>query len=1266
MRAGFNVLSGQLNISKSRALQSSGSIIRYHENFTDYLARRLALVTTHRPHESLYAVTRSNFSLLSHLAVLQDKHVDPEHFTRLVSTTDTLSRLIVDYLVHLQFLASHPLCSVTAGEYLLGVCRGEHPLIAYLTEGSNGYEARVGSLEDWKRSTPSLWDGLKENFHRAHVLNALREPLPGFQGRLATEVLAQGGHLDAAGHPFDEDSVVAPADFLHPVADGLKAVEQSLGLRHVRGFADQMDVGQRELVRTRVMTPPPLGSWAEDLAQHEQSRKELLHAQEERVKSTLRNVGQAAEEWLNSELPMVVPTLAKVIKAVVRSDRKAIGADCREVSIPDSDMLELQDRIADISSDSSGTPSALQVAVQNLLSQRIRAAKKRLDLNCMDLQAFRIRYSRGVSPFLPRNPVAVDQIHFLRTHLLQQVLSNPDGMPAPVLVAWYLALYDLTLSEQDIFGIATGRLALQHLSGQPGVLITQSIDGSPAVTLAGPAALAAGRFTTGELRQQSRSISTPVALGMQMAEFCPASLRPMEKGRFLELLLSTARVVARIEEPGLLRSAAEGRFQSPEATSNVLAAFHSQTRIAPASNGNDSASTATVDPDLSWERTTPITSMNVPRDLRHEFDKLLYAIRDPAGFLEDASDKQGDEGLRSTRSGPGGIREALELCFQASDPAATLKARLNVVDVLASFAHHLNDRDLRGEISLAQSSVYDYITDIGTPLREIFGAVNLKQLEEEDFEDGYQRVVEIIRPRAGAQRAHSQLRDFHSHAVRTFGFPQVDIPEIGSSSAKGSVATGGRQLLSDANYFVALSWIVDQLARNDMGIACARWRRALLNAAAVLVLLRRGGLRINECVWLRFRDLFRIGDQWFVLVAPSPFRGLKTASGRRLIRLDFDNDPVGLGLLQQWVEAERLWSGGGHRGKGLLFPHFDNPRHTLGDAVIRRLIQLVFWNSCGIHVVPHEFRHLFATCEWTEAITRGLGGKPAIELIRALDRIRLQIGHARLSTTAEYYIHHLQLLKIQRSSGLPELRSLRPMVEALAKEDIATVDKAWQRSRSEEHVCRASESERVRLAVARQSGPIRPAISEASTNSVPAAPVHSSKPIGVPETIDACLRAVRTREQFDRLVWGLGFTRVAISNALQAIDTLAAAPTHYRMLEASTRRKRVAIVPRPRLYVEDFDAAMLAAASTSNTAQILSECVRPALLREGLLRVPDDDGAQRAVDDLLGTLSMKCRTVSNDQSCFRVQSLRSKRTLTNSFVWNLATGFISERVSQRG
>lgn len=1263
VQAGFNVLSGQLNISKPKALKSLSSMVNYHQAVTDYLVRRLALVTTQRPFESLYQLTRDNFSLTTHCAVLSDKEVDPEHFTRLVSTTEALSSLISDYLVHLHFLSTRPDCSAAGRDQLLAVCRGQRPLIAYLTEAVGEFGVREGSLKDWDRSTPLAWAGLKTNFHRPFVLNALRDQRPDLEpARITVEVLAQGGHLDTAGHPFDNNSVVAPADFMRPVSTHLQALERQLGLRHVKGFSDQVSAEEADAIRTQVATPPPLRTWNEDLTQHEENRKRLLRELDERVRSKLQTVERQAEEWLRIELPQYSPNLARVIRAVAQSGRKAAPEESRNVVIPDPEIVDVLERIAELS-ESDGSTSALQVGTHNLLSRRIRAAKKRLNLQCMAVNGYRIRYGSGLSPFLARNLVAVDQVQFLRNHLLDQTRIGADAMPAPMLVAWHLALYDSSLSSQAVFDIATGRLELQHLQGQPGILVADTRTGAT-ITLVGLAALAAGRYSAEQLREQSKAISDPVTLGMQMMAYCPAALRPADKRRFLELLLTTMQVAARVEEPGLLRASATGITNRVDTPCDAVMAFHGRTLPIATRRVQSAATVATADPDASCLRIEPAVSLNPPRDLRLDYLRLLHAVGDPVGFLRGDPRREIKEGEESTLAGSAEIREALTKSFPATGDTG---ARIDVIQALASFGHHLNDRELRGEKALEQSSVHTYLTGIGPALMDVFGSVDLRSLSEEDFDESYLRVAETIGEKKSASRARGQLRRFHDHAVREFGFPEATIPFSADKAENRGLPRSRRKLLSDAQYRAAISWMLTQLARNDMDSeGHARWRRGLLTASVILVLLRRSGLRINECIWLRSRDVFQIDGQWLVLSVPSHFRRLKTAAGRRLIRLDFGDDPVGREVLEQWIRIEALRIGGSRDGKELLFPHLDNPRHTLGDNAIRSFIQLAFWSSSGFEMVPHELRHLFATDEWTWTISGPWGGRSSLDLIRALDLIRLRIGHSQLATTGEFYIHHLQLLKLQRSPGLSSPNTLRTSVEALATADLAAIDKAWQRSVPEKHICLHAESERIRMAVTRQSGPDRPRACDESVENVPATPVRSRRPPAMSQTVDAWLRAVRTREEFELLGFGLGVTRTSVARALDVIDALAESPSNYRLLEAPTRRDRMSIVPRPRVYVSAFDESMLAGTNLPAAMLILNECVRPALFREGLLRMPSDPAAQNAVDDLIGSLSKTCRAVDLEANCFSIKSASSSRTLTNSLVWNLAMMPIAAKVIQAG
>ena len=1269
VKAGFDDLSGQLNVSKIKALGTLDGLVSYHRAYTDYVARRLALVTTHRPNCSLYTLCRSHLSLSAHLAILQDKKVDPEHFTRATAITPAVSELIGDYLLHLRYLADHPMASATAREYLLAVCSGKHPLLVYLDPAQPHFQARPGSLDDWELRTPAPWSGLRTNFHRRFVLNALRECEPSVRhfdkGRLSAIILAQGGHLDAAGHPFDEDAVIAPRDLLHTLQPALQAMEHSLKLRRAKGFSDQLSAEQLAGFHEEVLSPPPLRDWASDLADHDATRKQLQRDQSEKLKSKLRSVARQAEQWLDDELPLVVPELVPVLKAAMKSNHKAAAVELRNVVISDLEMLELQERIADLGgADKSLT--ALQVATHNMLSNRLRVARNRLGLQCMRIDRYRLRYGREISPFLCNNLVAVEQMNALRTHLQNQLRQSSTAIAKPIEVAWALAVYDSQLSQDDIFALATGRVVAQHLPGRAGVLIAVRPTCGSILTLTGMAALVLGRYTAEELSAASRAIRSAVDLGQLMHDCCPQSLRPDDASSFLDLLLLTSKIAARVEQAPLLRTAPE-LDQQPHTDLSALAGFHSRTIPAGATNNAPSSASFEVDPDQAIERRETAVATAPSKDLRCKYLRLLHAVRDPRGFLKGAA-RENDSGVVSTLASSGEIRQALLLVSEKATQARHSASTLGLVEALTSFAGFLNDRDARGESPLAQVSVWTYLKDLGPVLLETLATADLRGLAEEDFDEVYRLVGEVFRQRKNAQRARTQLREFHDHLVREFGLAEATIQSV-RSSVGDSLGTAKRQLLSDAHYDAAIGWVLRQLERTDIdGLRYGRWRRALLNAGVVTVLLRRGGLRINECLWLRYRDVFELGGRWYVSVVPSRFRTLKTGAARRFIRLDFKNDSLGQSLLQRWVEAEGLRGAGGNGGKDLFLPHLDHQRSSLGDDAMRRLIQMAFRLSCEIEMTPHELRHLFATDRWTQVITTGLGGTSPSMLVRRLDAIRVETGHASLTTTRDHYIHHLGLLKLQSVCSPSHLNTLRPILESLSTVDVATLDKAWQRTKAEQHVCWDHESERLRLAVARQQGAQRIKPDHGQLHELSAIPVLSRRPGFTLHVMDSWLRSVSTSDEFEMMGYGIGMDRVTIELGLDGIQALADSSARYRLLKSLTRRDRIDLVPRPRLYHATLDAVMLEAIGEKwlgIVERLATESIRPALLRQGVLRKPSEPSLHNGLNRILDALPKDCELSGTSSHHLRFFLASRQRSLTPQIAWNLAVAAVASRVMAR-
>lgn len=1258
IRAGINELTGQLNVNKISQANALKSLVRYHNLFADYWSRRFAFTTTHRPNESLYAVTRDQLSLLRHHAILQDKLVDPEHFTRLVCTTAAFSELTTNYLLHLRYLAQHALASAAARTYLNDVIEGRQPLIVYLDESKGSYEARPGMLADWGRSSPPAWDGLRPNIHRAFMMNALREAGAEPGATLACEILTQSGHLDTAGHPYADDAVVAPCEQLFGVRERLEKLERRLGFRQIRGFADLLADDPSKPHSAEVMTPPRLGYWTKDLADHKSARADLLKEERARMDSTLTNVQCRAEAWLEKHLPELSPQLAAVLNATLKSDHKKVPSELFDVVISDLEILEVVERIGELSSGENQALFPLQIATHNLLSQRLRLAQKRLKLRCRRIGVYRLTASRGLSPFLARNLVAVDQIQKLRQHL-EQIIHQP-GIPEWQLAAWALALYDPQLSPEQIFAIATGR---SHLKAHPkllGAVLVSDANRGAAITLVGLAALVASRSAPEVLRRSAHGIDTVQELGRRLRSSCPDELRPLREDDFLEVLLQTVDVAARIEEPGLLRLSGRG-VPARECRVEDLAAFHADAFPPPLTPIAEVARSWSIDPLHQEAQPVIHVRKNLSEALARSYHRLTYALSDPIGYVSGHSRSSPDSGITSVRASKIEIQDALLKAFPVLKNDDLVQS-LDVVTALASFTLALNERSRRGRGSLRKSSLSTYLTSIGQRLVEVFGTTDLMLLGEEEFEESYRLIVDSLSRIRTGRRARRVLREFHNYLVRRYHLTEADISFVAVTDAHKKDRTLPR-LLTKAHYLAALRWIEAQLDRPDLAaVEYTQWRRALLTAGTQLVVIWNGGLRIAECVWSRHRDLLCVAGQWYVLVRPNKYRELKTAAAKRLVWLDLDHDAAGATWLTRWYSATTRRGGGDDEGAHLLFPHLQCPDRSLGEGTVRTLIQCAFSHGAGVDMDPHDLRHAFATRRWAKAISEPADWSRPLELSRRLDALRIQLGHASLTTTAEYYIHHLQLLKLQRAYSTLGFGNTRNLVASLAISGLGTLDKAWQRRSKDRQLCWDPESERIRMAVERLGSVEAINVRKRPGRMLPAV-VSCDQPVwrGY-ELVDEWIRGASTREELDKAGHFLGFSNEVIGKAAVVIERLAAAPMCYRLIAGTTRKGRTAIQRRPRVFDEQL--AQLPGAPSPKIVgdaaeRLIVEIIRPAQLRQGCLRWPQDQKlAARFGQTLNGWMGSNVRLVQSGDFMEVVES-EGSRVLTHQTTWSVAIAAVT-------
>lgn len=1131
-KAGVGRIGRRLSIDAGKALADRQSAIRYHNSLADYLGRYIAVITSHRPTDALFKLTRRNFDLRNNLAILEDKPHDPEHFTRLVATTPDLSRSISLFLSHLLHLCEL-WGTADAKQRAQRIATGDAPLLQYLSESG---DLRVGEFDDFKRGAAETWKGLPENWHRPLLAMQLRE-----EGAQPLSVLAQLGHLEAASHPFLEDSVVSPLEVVDAVRPAVIRYERRLGFRVIPGFSQ----GQA------AETPPLYTAWSTALELHDGQLSAVARKQAGVLRARLKENRLAASAWLLKVSESVNPTLGALIKAVhdQRSAKRGAVVDpsLRELDVADQDIQEILARNEADHKDNV----ARQIAVHNLLCRRLRSATSDAKASVMDIGLINLSPRAELSPLLAINCSATEQMSALRDWFEGSVRSGRTFHPQ-VLRTLALILFEGLRDENEV-------LALSRLQGKPvtfsgeGSVICVDIPGRRgSTTLSGLPALSLSI----DLRGADLVSSVP-ALSKLLSEALPAPLSTPISELALAYWATTAQIASRIEKPGLIRYASERRGVL-EAPAEQQAAFFLKSfpvatdHLPPIGQLSSPIDLAALnqEPALAKTRVTAVSG-----ELWHRFQRLNNALNHPAKVFSDF--KQPVPGMVSKfqQATLKMIEGALDLC----EPASRRDQVLDIVGALASFAKDLCIHGTRQKANPAVNTVDTYFHDLARTLFDVFEGVDLRSLEEEDFDAAYELFKGASLGKKSAGRKSMALADFHHHLVEAYGLPAVVTPWIGTPSPLLD-RRPDPALLTEAQYLAARNQLLATAETTALhSFDETTWRRIAHAAVVVLILLRRSGARISEGALLRQVDIWAADGAIFMLIRPSLFRQLKTAAATRRIDLTDRLDETEKRFLLGWINSEVKVHVAGQR-KTLLFPQLGEPDHPIGVPLFRRLIQEAFRVGAGINVHPHQLRHLWLSEETDMAARSQAAGINLMKRVRRFESIRLGIGHSRLRTGTSTYNH--TCLSFYRLHSHTSLRAdaNRWTLAALSGSTVRNADQLRHRFVSDD-TAKANAAWTDVMFTQRGDGRTLPVAKYPSPLAVQFEVRHS--PISVPQ-LDRYVRLRRAGNDADSVAVSFGLSASMTQRIEAAAHDLAAAPTYFRLLPSITRRKMIRQEPLPR------------------------------------------------------------------------------------------------------
>ena len=361
----------------------------------------------------------------------------------------------------------------------------------------------------------------------------------------------------------------------------------------------------------------------------------------------------------------------------------------------------------------------------------------------------------------------------------------------------------------------------------------------------------------------------------------------------------------------------------------------------------------------------------------------------------------------------------------------------SIVFAIQAWANHLA---VEGSVIVshpALGTIYNYITDISSPLIEFCAASDFIELDEAALTDVYQRVIYCGSKKRRSSRAKS-LRWFHEFCEEEFDLTDIDWNEIapGLTHDKSNVSAN---LITHTEYTHA-----KKLIRTHPSLA----KRERQMHEVALILLYRCGLRLGELLRLTISDAV-LHIQNVLLIRNGIYGKTKTRAGIRQIPWLDRLDDEELATLSDWINHRKIVVKGDPWGA--LFGEAEEARTLEVRLHLSRLITHVLRIVSGDPTVRiHHMRHGAGTNALSIALSTENPDKMAINAAswfncresdiaeefrtfhlgqssptrRIVYAISQTLGHSSPRTTCWHYGHSLDTALHAHVTGLITLKNV--------------------------------------------------------------------------------------------------------------------------------------------------------------------------------------------------------------------------------------------------
>ena len=1024
----------------------ASTLIAEHNSLVNHCAGMLIVVGTHRPTNALFALTRFDLDVEGHGAIFSDKQSDPAHMHRFTPTASVLSEQMGKLTEHFRGLISLGSPRVPSGtlQELSNALTGKGPLLFHLDGDMQPVHLKI---DTWRQTLPASWHLLPLNYGRTMI--ASRGRAAGIKPDHLAIVL---GHLEAAGYPFSKDSPTEPATLSAAMSGPLDLVARNAGWICRNGLRESptQDSLFRELGGLR--------DWKSELKSLADRSRAFEQEQRLVSRAFLREKKAAGEQCAMAALQSALGSNAQASSELaLLLEAKEKGQPCHGVEktpvIFDESVLEgVQDHIdADV-----GRDRTLQIAAHNALYRLLKRGVKRLGWKCPIPGPWLSPATLEPTPFFPGMMRARAHVNAMRARFSSISTRAPaeSGFTAfewacgTTVVA--LCLFGFVDQPDVLMDVLRARASGTRNSTIGDLLLIPLRENPRRVAgLRGLAAVAVARlmkkWPTDVLPAQER-------LNEIVAAQLPQEFVGEHAADVLVRLCATISVNNLLELSGLARMAL-----SPE-TGSVSLQMDRQRQLLEEDLSSVSAPESN---DANLPAAPAATTIAQAKRGKSLAMSQYYALRSTLNV------GSGPKELRLTNAviSASNITAFRQPLMRELEAFLAMEKLSPVVSCLAAFALDLTRHGTPQESEPAWSTVHKYITSFGSALVDIAGDLSFSDLEEDDYSDIYQDLLERIQPR-NRWLAARELANFHRYLTTHHGFDAIDLSDLDAS-------TGAPERLVDAEViqsgeYIRANALIVRAASLAGGVADSvdpEQRRLQRQAQVLTPLLRYSGGRINEVAGLRFKDIYATNDHTLLFIRPSRYRRLKTAAARRMVDLGHWLTDAERHLIVMWLDAERARLMTKWKATLPIFGLLASEKQRVPSADLRETILQALLESTGSRTRLHRFRHLVANERllrlllslsdwqaWQQAMTRHDRHSddeepPAIVLPRDLRAFTTEIGHHDASTSIQSYFHLPWACSSRAAAGLRKYADRHSGAVALGL-SAAGADKIVQRAKS--------------------------------------------------------------------------------------------------------------------------------------------------------------------------------------------------------------------------